>query len=188
MKIRLLLSLYSAVLLVGCVGRTPPPAPAPDPVILPTLLSEMQRNAATVISAGGLAAVGTGESRSLELAFNRAKAAGRIELARQTAARIHRLEEEFARENGIPSDSLLLVGFNAATEDLRQEIADQLAHALKYETSGELFTAYALITFEPGRIAERLRAETELYERLKTSSAWTAFNEELRAFQEAVQK
>ena len=180
-------------LLTGC--STPPPAPAPEPIpepVIPvempepvvqsTLLTEMQDLAGEITRSGGLAALGTAESRSLELALNMAKRNGRLELARILNDRIEALAKAFSDETEIPYDSLLLSGFNNTEKMLTGQIAGSIAQALKYESSGDKSTAYAIMALDPKAIADQLAQEKDLYARLQPTKAFGALDKEIKSF------
>lgn len=186
-------SAAAAVLLNGCSTITPPVVPvpeappaaeqtpaAPEPS---TLLDEMQKTADRIRSAGGLAALGTGESKSLDLSLNRAKANGRIALAEALKIRMAALEKAFIEETGIPEESLLLSGFNSAAKIIiEQQIAGGVAYKLKYEPSGDTFTAYAVMVLDPKVIADQLAKEKDLYTRLQPTKAFGALDQEVKSF------
>jgi hypothetical protein len=189
-----------SVFLSGCCSTTttvtPPPsstpvtaqspeqsAPPEQPAVQPVLLEEMQKIAAGTVAAGGLAVVGTDKSKSLELALDKAKINGRIELARMLDARLELLEKTFSEETGIPYDSLLLSGFNSTAKIIKQQIAGSLAQSLKYEATGETFTAYAIMELDPKIIAEQLAKEKELYARLQKTKAFATLTQEIKAFE-----
>jgi len=191
----------AAALLSGCSTSAPvtatPPPPAPVPEIAPEpaappvqapatqsmLLDEMQKTAAAIGEAGGLAAVGTGESKSLELALNKAKVNGRRELAQMMSSRFDLLEKSFSEETKIPFESLLLSGFNTAEKAIiEQQIAGSVAQTLKYETTGDTFTAYAVMVLDPKVIADQLAKEKELYARLQTTKAFGELMQEAKTF------
>jgi hypothetical protein len=188
-----------AALLSGCATTKPaptvtplpeaPPASAPvtaeqipAPVIPSSLPEEMQKLSATLIGAGGLAAVGTGESKSLELALNKAKVNGRKELTQLLLTRLTVLEKAFSEETGIPFDSLFLSGFNNAEKMLTKQISGSIAQTLKYEATGHTFTAYALMVLDPKAIADQLANEKELYARLQPTKTFGEFDKEVKAF------
>ena len=189
----------ASVFLSGCCSTTtttPPPSSTPvtvqsseqpaqpeQPVVQPVLLEEMQKIAAGTVSAGGLAVVGIDKSKSLELALDKAKINGRIELARMLDARLEVLEKTFSEETGIPYDSLLLSGFNSAAKIIKQQIAGSLAQSLKYEATGETFTAYAIMALDPKAIAEQLAKEKELYARLQKTKAFAALTQEIKTYE-----
>ena len=182
----------SIILLTGCSTTTPPAVsvpptvsasePAPTPVTQPTLFGEMQKLSAGILEAGGLAAIGTGESKSLDLALNIAKKNGRIELARRLNARIETLAKAFSDETEIPYESLLLSGFNNTEKVLAGQIVGSVAQTLKYEPVGNAFTAYAMMVLDPKAIADQLAKEKDLFERLQTTKAFGELDKEIKAY------
>lgn len=189
----------AAALLSGCTTTKPAPVvtPVPEvpaasapvtteqipvPVTPSSLPEEMQKLSAELVEASGLAAVGTGESKSLELALNKAKVNGRKELAQLLEARLTVLENAFSEETGIPFDSLFLSGFNNAKKALTGQISGSIAQTLKYEATGHTFTAYAIMVLDPKFIADQLANEKELYDRLQKTKAFEALDQEVKAF------
>lgn len=202
MKKSLFFALFiaAAVLLSGCStplrpapepARESEPLPEAAPLEIPpvqppaqsALLLETQQMTAAIQLSGGLAAFGTAESRSLDLALNMAKKNGRIALAQALDARFEALEKAFSEETGIPFDSLFLSGFNNAGRIIKQQIAGSLAHTLKYETTGETFTAYAVMVLDPKVIADQLAKEKELYARLQNTKAYGVLNNEIKTYE-----
>jgi PBP1b-binding outer membrane lipoprotein LpoB len=185
----------ASVLLTGCSNTTPPlsmPAPVQmaeqsgqpeQPAVQPVLVEELQKIAAGTVDAGGLAVVGISKSKSLELALDKAKINGRIELARMLDARLEVLEKTFSAETGIPYDSLLLSGFNNATKIIKQQIAGSVAQRLKYETVGEISAAYAVMVLDPKVIDDQLAKEKELYARLQKTRAFAALTQEIKTYE-----
>jgi len=187
----------ATALLSGCTTTKPACVPAPAPTPAPVaateqtpapaahslLPGEMQKVSAGMSAAGGLAVVGIGESKSLELALNKAKVNGRRELARVLAARFDVLEKAFSEETKIPFESLFLSGFNTAAKAItEQQIAGSVAQTLKYEATGETFTAYAVMALDPKVIADQLAKEKDLYTRLQPTKAFGALDQEVKAF------
>lgn len=159
-------------------------APEFAPVIQSTLLAEMQKLSNEILAAGGLAVVGTSESKSLALALDRAKVNGRLELALVLAARVGALDKAFTEETGMSADALILSGFNSTTKIITsQQITGSIAQVLKYETIGDTSTAYALMVLDPKAIADQLAKEKELYARLQKTSALGELNKEIKAYE-----
>jgi len=185
----------ATILLTGCSTTTPEPAPAPaaaiepaaapvlEPAVQPVLREEMQKLSAEIAAAGGLAVVGTAESKNLELALNKAKVNGRIELAKLLNIRVEALAKAFSDETGIAYESLLLSGFNNAERALAGQIAGSLAQTLKYETSGHTSTAYAIMVLDPKAIADRLAQEKDLYTRLQPTKAFGMLTGEIKTYE-----
>ncbi len=119
-------------LIIGLSGcSTPPPATSDTQ---DSLRSKFQKMSAEILGDGGWAAVGFAESKSLDIAINKAKIDGRIKLA-------DLLE---ARTNGVPKN----------LTDQIQSLAPKLE---EHETTNGVFTAYALIGINP----EILNQETK---------------------------
>lgn len=181
-------------LLTGCSTPLSAPAPEPSPeplipqeipvpVVQSPLPSDMQRQADEITRNGGLAALGVAESRSLELALNMAKKNGRLELARITDERIEALAKAFSDETGISDESPLMLGFANASKTLAVKIAGSTARILKYESSAEKSTAYAIIVLGPKAIAEQLATETDLFARLEPTKAYETLTEQIKAYE-----
>ncbi len=170
----------SSLLLTGCSIPRPEPAPVQD--VQPTLPGEMQQYADRIIQAGGLAALGTDESNSLELALNMAKKNGRLELSRMVKARIEVLKTAFLEETELPQDSRLLSGFTDAGDALSNQIAGYVAQTLKYETVGNTYTAYAVMVLDSKAIADQLAKETDLFAKLEPTQAYAALTQEIKTY------
>lgn len=188
-----------AVLLAGCSTPPPPasPEPAPEPEVaatapvavpeiepVSTLPMEMQKLTDEFARAGGLAVLGTAESKSLDLALNMAKVNGRLQLAQVLNDRIETMAKAFSEESGIPYDSLLLGGFNDAVRVItRQVIAGSVAKELKYETKENTTTAYAVMVLDPKIVADQLAKEADLYPRLQASQALDTLNQQTKTYE-----
>jgi hypothetical protein len=144
----------------------------------------MQKTAAEILEAGGLAVVGTSESKSLELALDKAKVNGRIALARILATRIEVLENAFIEETGTPAEALILSRFSEALKAVKeQQIAGRVAQSLKYEAAENTFAAYALMVLDPKVIADQLAKEQDLFALLQTTEAFDELRREVALFE-----
>ncbi len=190
-----LLSSCSTIKPVAPLVEPPPEAPAAavhpvaptlesKPEVTSPLLIEMQTISTGILEAGGLAAIGSGGSKSLDLALNRAKANGRIELTRLLTARVEALAQAFAAETGLTTDSLVLSQFSEVSRTIRdQQIAGRVAQTLKYETAADTFTAYALMVIDPSVITNQLAKEKTFFARLQPTKAFQDFDKQLKAYQ-----
>jgi hypothetical protein len=111
-----------------------------------------------------------------------AKRNGRIELSRMVNARIETLAKAFSEETEIPYDSLLLSGFNDTAKVLAAQIAGSIAQALKYDTGGNSYTAYAVMVLDPKAIADQLSKETDLFAKLEPTQAYATLTQEIKAY------
>jgi len=127
--------LVSFVALIACyIGLSGCSSTPEIQIETPTSLSEeFQQRSADIIESGGLAAVGTARSKSLDIAINKAQADGRIKLA-------DRLE---TRMNGLP-------------ENLADQIQGLAAKELKHEITNDVVTAYALMELNPNVLSMEL--------------------------------
>ena len=149
-KTSLLFIALSTLLIAGC--STPPPPPPPAPEGPPTLLMEFQIQASDRIDAGGIAAVGIGESKALNIALNRAKAHGRRELARALQMRIETLQTELAIETGRKDTAFA----EAAEAIIETRIQRCTATDLRYETVDRIVLAYTLMELSPKVILDEI--------------------------------
>ena len=119
-------------LIIGLSGcSTPPPATSDTQ---DSLRSKFQKMSAEILGDGGWAAVGFAESKSLDIAINKAKIDGRINLA----------------------DLLKTKGLSKNVTDLTQTLAPKI---LEHETTNDIFTAYALMEIDPS-VLDNVRTET----------------------------
>jgi len=117
---KIALSTVLAALLIGLSGCSTPPEPLPAAPL--SLCEKLQNTSADIIQSGGLSAVGIAESKSLDIALNKAKVDGRIKLA-----------------------DLL----EAKTRTRSETIQDLAPKQLEHETTNGIFTAYALMELDP---------------------------------------
>lgn len=165
--------------LAGC--STPPP---PEPEAPPTLLMEFQAQAGEVIDAGGLAAVGIGESKSLNIALNRAKAHGRRELARTLNTQIDILRADVSTETGQDLDGIMGTTFRAAGEAIiSEQIQRSIATKLQYETIDDVVIAYALMELNPKVIIEEISTEPATYKYFKETQAYESLDQDAKGYE-----
>lgn len=175
----LTLTAAAALMITGCSSTPKPKAVAQQP-----LFEDMQKMSAEVLENGGLAVVGIGESRSLELALNKAKTRGRVELAQILETKIEALQKDFMEETGIAEDAEVLSQFsNTAKIITSRQLAGSVPMELKYETIGDTVTAYALMVLDPQVIADQLAKEKELYTRFRATQAFEELDDEIEAYE-----
>jgi hypothetical protein len=167
----------TAVFLSGCSST-------PKPVKQRALFEDMQKMSNEILKSGGLAVVGIGESRSLELALNKAKTNGRRELAQMLTVKVESLEKAFMDETGTPEDAEIMSQFTTTTKVITsQQLAGSVAQELKYEVIGTTVTAYALMVLDPQTIADQLAKEKELYTRLQSTKAFDELDKEIKEYE-----
>lgn len=172
-------ALAAAVALTGCATK-----PKPKPVIQQPLFEEMQKMSTKILHSGGMAVVGIGESKSLELALNKAKSRGRVELAQMLETKVEALQKDFMEETGLPAESEVLAQFSSTAQVITsRQIQGSVAQELKYETIGNTVTAYALMVLDPKIIADHLAKEKELYTRFQATKAFETLDKEIKEYE-----
>jgi len=153
----------------------------------------MQEKANAITDAGGLAAVGTGTSRTISLAIDKAKTRARTELAHMIETKIDSLKKDFTEEIGEGADSEYNSLFSTASKSIAHQILrGTVAKDVKYETQGGQTTAYALMVQDPKIIADAFEDQKNsakaLYTRFRASQAFAELDAEVKKFEEFKQK
>lgn len=148
------------------------------------LFNDFQEMSTEVLEAGGLAVVGIGESKSLEIALNKAKTRGRVELAQMLETKIEALQKDFVEETGLPENAQILAQFSSTAQAITsQEIQGSTARELKYEIIDGTITAYALMELNPKIVMNRLAEEEELYTRFRATKAFESLDKEIKEYE-----
>jgi len=171
--------LITAILLAGCSSTPDSKAKAQRP-----LFNDFQKMSTKVLESGGIAVVGIGESKSLELALNKAKTRGRVELAQMLETKIESLQKDFVEEVGLAADAQLLAQFSSTSQAITsQEIQGSAAKELKYEIIDGTVTAYALMELNPKLVMNQLAQEEELYTRFRATKAFENLDSEIKEYE-----
>lgn len=150
----------------------------------PTLQETFLLQAKQIVEAGGLAAAGLAESRSLDLALNHATKNGRRELARVLETRIEALQDAFIEETGTDKKDPLFAPFSSTARDITSEyIQNLVASELKYETTNGMVSACALMELDPRIVLDRLTAENKLDDRLQGSRTLKLFKRDVTDYE-----
>lgn len=149
----------------------------------------MQEKANQITAAGGLAAVGMGESRTVSLALDKAKTRGRAELARVMEAKVESLQKNFLEEIGEGKDSEVNALFSEATKVIAaQVLRGSVPKDLKYETKDGLTTAWALMVQDPkviqGAFEQQANSQRNQYTRFRASQAFAEMEKDVQRFEE----
>jgi len=171
--------LLMAALLAGCSSTPETKAKAQRP-----LFNDFQEMSTEVLESGGLAVVGIGESKSLELALNKAKTRGRVELAQMLETKIESLQKDFVEETGLPENAQILSQFSSTAQAITsQQIQGSAAKELKYEIIDGTVTAYALMELNPKIVVNQLAKEEELYTRFRATKAFESLDKEIKEYE-----
>ena len=149
----------------------------------------IQEKANAITSAGGLAAVGIGSSRTVHLALDRAKTRGRTELAHIMETKVDSLKKDFSEEIGSAGGSELNELFSSASKQVaHQMLKGCVPKDVKYDVTGSSYTGYALMVVDPKVIAdafpEKANSARHLYTRFRASQAFAELDAEVKKFEE----
>jgi hypothetical protein len=149
----------------------------------------MQDKANAITAAGGLAAVGIGQSATVSLAIDKAKTRGRTELAHIIETKVESLKKDFNEEVGEGAGSEYNALFSAASKSIASQVLrGSVPKDLKYATEGGQTTAWALMVQDPKVIADAFAAEANtqrhLYTRFRASQAFNELDAEVKKFDE----
>ncbi|MBL7016734.1 MAG: hypothetical protein ISR84_04165 [Kiritimatiellales bacterium] len=171
--------LITAILLSGCSSTSASKAKAQRP-----LFNDFQEMSTEILESGGIAVVGIGESKSLELALNKAKTRGRVELAQMLEVKIEALQKDFMEETGLAENAQLLAQFSSTAQAITsQQIQGSAAKELKYEIINDTVTAYALMELDPKLVMNQLEKEEELYTRFRATKAFESLDKEVKEYE-----
>ena len=171
--------LITAILLAGCSSTPESKAKAQRP-----LFNDFQEMSTEILESGGIAVVGVGESKSLELALNKAKTRGRVELAQMLETKIEALQKDFIEETGLAENAQILAQFSSTAQAITsQQIQGSVAKELKYEIINDTVTAYALMELDPKLVMNQLEKEEELYTRFRATKAFESLDAEIKDYE-----
>lgn len=153
----------------------------------------MQEKANAIIDAGGLAAVGVGSSRAMAMALDKAKTRGRTELAHILETKVDSLKKDFTEEIDEGESAEYNALFSAASKSIAHQILrGTVPKDLKYETTGNRTTAWALMVQDPKVIADAFADQKNsakaLYTRFRASQAFAELDNEVKKFEEFKEK
>ncbi|MBL7076851.1 MAG: hypothetical protein ISS31_05205 [Kiritimatiellae bacterium] len=149
----------------------------------------MQEKANAITDAGGLAAVGIGTSRTMSLAMDKAKTRGRTELAHILETKVDSLKKDFTEEIGEGESAEYNALFSAASKSIAHQILrGTVPKDIKYETTGNTTTSWALMVQDPKVIADAFADQKNsakaLYTRFRASQAFAELDNEVKKFEE----
>jgi len=158
-----------------------------------TVFEILQEKANEITAAGGLAAVGIGESKVINTALDRAKNRGRAELARMIEVKLDNLQKDFSEEIGEDENSEYNSLFSNATKLLTSQVLrGSVPRALKYDRKGSMTVGYALMVQDPKVVADafanQANTQRHLYTRFRASQAFDELDKEVKKFEEFKQK
>lgn len=153
-----------------------------------SMFDVMQEEVAKITDKGGMAALGLGESSSVQVAITKAKMDARKNLAQLVQVKIENLEKAFVEEIGEASGSEINELFSSATKQITSQTLQGTAPKMqKSDTNEGVTTAYILMVLNPEIIDASLKNNNtkHLYERFRASKAFAELDEEIKEFEES---
>jgi len=181
---RIFLGLLSLTVCIGLAGcKSTPPADSDE-----SMFDAMQEMVAKISEEGGMAAVGIGESRKIDVAIAKAKLEARKNLAQLVQVKIENLEKAFVEEVGDAETSEINELFSSATKQITsQTLQGTTPKIQKYDSDNGVTTAYVLMVLNPDIIPNTLKNSSakHLYERFRASKAFEELDKEIKEFEAA---
>ena len=181
---RIFLGLFSLMVCAGLAGcKSTPPADSDE-----SMFDAMQQMVAEISEEGGMAAVGIGESRKIDVAIAKAKLEARKNLAQLVQVKIENLEKAFVEEVGDAETSEINELFSSATKQITsQTLQGTTPRIQKYDSEDGVTTAYVLMVLNPDIIPNTLKNSSakHLYERFRASKAFEELDKEIKEFEAA---
>jgi hypothetical protein len=173
--------------LMGC-SSTPDPKDSEDSPFGP-----FQEKANEIIDAGGMAAVGIAESKSIHVAMTKAKERGRTEIVHSVESKIDSLRKDFIEEIGEGQGAEVNALFSSVSKNLAsRELKGSVAKDVKYFTKDGITTAYALMIQDPKIVLDILEEEkntnAHIYTRFRAAEAFKELNTEVEKYEENEKK
>lgn len=180
----IILGLLSLTVCIGFTGcKSTPPADSDK-----SMFDAMQEMVSDISEKGGMAAVGIGESRKVDVAVAKAKLEARKNLAQLVQVKIENLEKAFVEEVGDADTSEINELFSSATKQITsQTLQGTTPKIQKYDTDSGVTTAYVLMVLNPDIIPSSLQNSSakHLYERFRASKAFEELDKEIKEYEEA---
>ncbi len=126
----------------------------------------------------------TATSRELQVALDRAQSDGRLGLATQLEAKYSALSRRFVEETGLARDAELLSEYEQTYKSVvSQVLIGSRAREQQFETENGVYRAWVLMELPVGeankRLLEQIRAQEQLYTRLRATEAYKELNKEV---------
>ena len=131
----------------------------------------------------------TATSRDLQMAVNKAKTAGRVDLAKQMELKMNNLTKSFQEEVGEGDDSELLQQFTSATKSVTsQTLNGSRVEESKVVPESGIYRAYVLMSLPIGeanrQLLQKIQENKNLYTRFRGTQAFEELDKELKALEE----
>jgi len=179
---RVCVAMLSVMALMGISGCRSKPDVDPTRV----LFNNMRKEADLIMSKGGLASVGLGESRNTQLAIAKAKVEARRKLAQVVKTRIENMEKSYIEETGITGTSEISALFASSVKQITSQALKKIApKEQKYVTHDGVTTACVLMAMNPAIIGDVLASklsDESIKKQFYASKTYKKFDIEIKQY------
>ncbi|MEJ2542554.1 MAG: hypothetical protein P8Y99_00655 [Calditrichaceae bacterium] len=192
---RNLMLLLSTVMILGLIvacggGGKKVVDPSKDMIAYEDPFQDLQDMTASIIEAGGIAAVGQSESARQDLAKKKAVTDAQGQLAEIFNTQVNRMKKMFQEEIGSAEDSEINEAFTTVTKVLTSTMLQgAITKKTKYmrDPQSGKFTAAALVAIEPDKVNmsildEVKKGKPKLYERFRASQAYEELDQAMEKY------
>ncbi|MDD3807770.1 MAG: hypothetical protein PHE86_07055 [Candidatus Marinimicrobia bacterium] len=178
--ILVLLGFFALSLLSGCGGSKDTAITSP--------YNELMKKSNSIREAGGIAAVGQGQSAREDIARQKAQSNGRQQLALALESKIQVMQKSFMEEIGSATDTEI----NEAFTDVSKTLASTTLRGVFPEeermiSKDGIITIYVLMTMDPATFnqvfLDELQSKPKVYERFRASQAYEELKQEMEAYE-----
>ena len=142
-----------------------------------------------IIEAGGVASVGQGTSKRMDIAKKKAVVAAQGNLASVLKTKVSKLNKSFQEEIGSGDDTEINEAFTDVVKAVsKATLSGAVVKKVKYLRDKEkgLITAAAVVAIEPNKINmslfDEIKKSPKLYERFRASQAYKDLEKEMENF------
>lgn len=191
----LIVVLLGLVLLwAGCGGKEVVPVQTPDETLSPESSGESsvlvpEWFVSIPEDPDHLYATATGTSKSLQLALDNAKNAGRTDIASQIGTKVSGLFKRFREEIGAGEDAELMTMTTAVSKEVVSEVISGCRAAKQdVKKEGISYRAYVLMEMPIGQanaaLMAKVKANNNMYTRFRASQGFKELESEVEKYEE----
>lgn len=161
-------------------------------VVTNTPFDKMQESVSKIGKDGGIAAIGTGQSRDMQIAREKAIMEARKNLAQVCSLKVENAQKKFLEEIGEAADAEINQMFSSATKTITsRELMGSMPTEQKWTVKDGIYTSYVLMEVNPdvvvAALEKQISAQKATYTRFRASEAFSELSDDVERY-EAYQK
>lgn len=131
----------------------------------------------------------TATSQDMQLAVDKATAAGRTEIGRQADVRIQGLQKRFSEETGVGTDAQLLDMFTQASKTVvSTSLTGSRAKYQEHCKDGDIWRAYVLVQYPINgtnqALVQQIKNHEQMYTRFRASQSFKDLEDEVSKYEQ----